>query len=160
MSELTNLDNLDDIDSLLDRNLDDIEDLPEFKTFLPGAHKVKITWERKDIEKTVDSQKKKVPHMQLNCEYIELLEHADSKDDEKASKAGDKCNTAYDLTNEFAMGALKKATKTLGDHLGIQSLKEIIKATNGFEVVLVCKNRKDKNDATRFYLQVEDLIPV
>lgn len=159
MSEITNLDNLDDIDSLLDKNLDDIADLPEFKTFVPGAHKCKLTWERKDIEKTVNGSKQKVPHMQANFEYIEVIEHADAKDNDSPAKAGDKCNTAYDLTNEFALGALKKATKTLGEHLGTGNLKEIIKGSNGFEVALICKNRADKNDKDRKYLQVEDIIP-
>lgn len=156
MSDTTNLDNLDDIDSLLDRNLDDIDDLPEFKTFPAGIHKCTIAWERKDIEKTIDGTKKKVPHMQLTLTYMETLELADQAD--KLPKAGDKCNTAYDLTNEFAMGALKKAVKTLAEQYA-GNLKATIKETNGFEVAAVTKTRKDKNDKDKQYLQVEDLIP-
>lgn len=158
MSETTSLDNLDDIDALLDRNLDDIADLPEFKTFPAGIHKCSIAWERKDMERDVDGQKKKVPHMTLTLTHIETLELSDQADADKIPKPGDKCSSAYDLTNEFAMGALKKAVASLAiPYEG--NLKETIKGTNGFEVAAVTKVRKDKKEKDKFYLQVEDLIP-
>lgn len=159
MSDTTNLDNLDDIEALLDKNLDDIDDLPEFKTFPAGIHKCNIKWARKDIEKTVDGSKKKVPHMELTLTAIETLELADQADQDKLPKVGDKCSTAYDLTNEFALGALKKAVKSLAEATGKQKLMEIIRETDGFEVAAVTKVRKDKNDKDKFYLQIEDLIP-
>jgi len=158
MSDTTNLDNLDDIESLLDRNLDDIADLPEFKTFPDGIHKVTIQWQRKDIEKAVDGQKKKVPHMELTMVYIETLELANQSDSANLPKPGDKCSTAYDITNEFAMGALKKATKTMAEQYE-GNLLRTIKETNGFEVAVVMKHRKDKQDKDKKYPQVEDLIP-
>jgi len=156
MSDTTNLDNLDEIDSLLDKNLDDIADLPEFKVFPAGIHKCTIAWERKDFERNVDGSKKQVPHMQLTLTYLETLELTDQG--EELPKAGDKCSTAYDLTNEFALGALKKAVKTLAEAYG-GNLKQTIKETNGFEVAAVTTLRKDKNDKDKKYLQVQDLIP-
>lgn len=151
---------LDSMDDLLDRSLDDIADLPEFNTFWPGVHKCKIKWEAKKFERTVDNVKKQVPHMQLTLEYVELMEHADAKHDESPAKAGDKCSTSYDLTNENAMGALKKATKSLGIHLGTTNVKEIIKGSQDFEVAVVVKNRFGKDDKTVRYLQVEDMLPL
>lgn len=158
MTDMTNLDNLDDIEALLDKNLDDIADLPSFDTWPKGVHKAIIAWERKDIERTIDGNKKKVPHMQLNMAYVETLELEDASVT-KLPAAGDKMNTAYDLTNEFALGALKKAVKTLGETVGEQKLLAIIKATNGFEVAIVLKHRKDKTDKDKFYPQIEDMIP-
>jgi hypothetical protein len=159
MSETTNLDNLGDIEALLDRNLDDIADLPEFKTFPAGIHKCTIAWERKDMKKTVDGSEKQVPHMQLTLTHIETLELADQADANNIPKVGDKCSTAYDLTNEFAMGALKKAVSSLGESQGVTKIGDIIRTTNGFEVAAVTKVRKDKTDKDKKYLQVEDLIP-
>jgi len=158
MSDVTNLDNLDDIDSLLDKNLDDIADLPSFDTWPKGVHKAIITWERKDIEKTVDGSKKKVPHMQLNMAFLETLELEDTSFSGKLPQVADKMNTAYDLTNEFALGALKKAVASLSPRFN-GNLKETIKGTNGFEVAIVLKHRKDKNDKDRVYPQIEDMIP-
>jgi hypothetical protein len=159
MSDITNLDNLDDIDALLDKNLDDIADLPSFATWPLGIHKATITWARKDIEKKPkDSDTKvKTPHMELTMVYMETLELVNQGDVLPAP--GDKMNTAYDLTNEFSMGALKKAIKTLGESIGQTSAKEIIKGTNGFEVAIVLKHRKDKIDKDKIYPQIEDMIP-
>lgn len=153
---------LDDLDSLLDKNLDDIADLPEFKTFAAGVHKSILNWKVKEIEKNVDGTKKKVPHIECSLTLVETLEHADAKDNDNPGKAGDKCSTAYDLTNENAMGALKKATLNLGAHLGTKNLKEIIKATEGFEVAAVTTQRKDRDFASngRVYLQIQDMLVV
>lgn len=159
MSDTQSLDNMDDIEGLLDRNLDDIADLPEFKTFPAGIHKSTLKWARKDIEKTVDGVKKKVPHMELTLTAVETLELADQADAADIPKAGDKCSTAYDLTNEFAMGALKKAVATLKQHLGVATIGEVIRGSDGFTVAAVTKVRKDKNDKDKKYLQIEDLIP-
>jgi hypothetical protein len=156
---MSDINNLDDIGDLLDKNLDDIADLPEFKTFHPGAHKVKINWERKDFDKVVDGVKKKVPSMQLTLTYIEVIEHADAKHNDEPAKAGDKCSTSYDLTNEFALGALKKATASLKSHLGAATVGDVIRGSNDFEVAAITKTRADKNDKSKLYLVIEDLIP-
>lgn len=154
--------NLDDLDALLDRNLDDIADLPEFKTFHAGAHKVVINWKSKKIQKTVDGAKKEVPHLELTLTMVETMEHADSKSNDDPAKAGDKCSTVYDLTNENAMGALKKATANLGVHLGSTNVRDIVRGTDGFEVVAVTTQRKDKDFASngRTYLQIQDMLAV
>lgn len=151
---------LDDMDDLLDRNLDDIADLPEYKTFHPGAHKCTIHWEVKVLDKNVDGVKKPVKHMSLELTLVETLEHADKAHDETPGKPGDKCSTLFDLTNENAMGALKKATKSLGAHMNESSLKEILKGSEGFEVIAVTKDRGNKDDKTVRYLQVEDMVAV
>src|ERR1700744_3140951 len=111
MSDLntSSLDALDSIDDLLDKNLDDIADLPEFKPFAPGAHKALLKWAIKDIEK--GNPKVKVKHVEATFVCIETMELVNG--DDAPSKAGDKCSTAYDLTNENAMGALKKAVTSL-----------------------------------------------
>lgn len=157
--------NIDSLDALLDVSLDDIADLPSFDAFNPGAHKSTINWSFKSMEKTVDGVKKQVPHVELKLTAIETLEMAEPNNPEVNTppKAGDTCSTMYDLTNEFAMGALKKAVAALEEHFNTKNLKQIIVGSEGFEMVVVTKIRYGKDDQKKIdkskkYLQVEAMI--
>lgn len=158
---------IDSLDALLDVSLDDIADLPSFEAFNPGAHKVTINWAFKSMDKTVEGTKKSTPHVELKLTSLgETMELTEPNNPElnTVPKDGDTCSTMFDITNEFAMGALKKAVANLETHFGTKNLKAIITQSEGFEVVAVTKVRYGKDattkqvDKSKKYLQVEGLL--
>lgn len=132
---------------ILDCVLDDIADLPEFLTFPAGAHKVTISWEKKEINQS--------PAVSLNMTYIEPIEL--TSPDAVAPNTGDKSSCLFMLSNEWGLGALKKATKDLAESIGTSKLAEILEQTEGFEVVVVTKVRTNK-EKTATYTDVTKMV--
>lgn len=135
------------LDSLLDATLDDLADLPEFKTFPNGAHKVVIEFEKKEVNKH--------PSIELKMTAVETLELADPAKDEPLA-AGTTGNVLYMLDNEFGQGKLKEIIKPLAAHLGVSKISEVIEQAKGMEVVVVTKVRQNK-DKTQSYTDVSKL---
>lgn len=141
------------LDDLLDETLDDLKDLPEFKPYPPGAHHVRINWEAKQLG---DDN-----FFELKMKLIETKELADPAAD-VAPEAGSETSVLYSRTNEFGQGAFKKLMLPIGEKLGIKSIKELLKATNGAEALIVSKLRKGKKkdgkdeDDTK-YMQVVEM---
>jgi len=146
MSE--NQGNVDMLNGLLDANLDDLADLPEFGTYPPGAHKVSIKWE----SKTVNNH----PCLELQMVAIETEELANPEADQPLV-AGAQGSVLYMLDNEFGQGNLKRTIKPLASSTGLSSLREIIEASNGMEVTVVTKVRQNK-DKTATYTEVTKII--
>ena len=138
---------MSELDNLLDTTLDDLEDLPSFEPFPPGAHKVSATFEEKDINGK--------PAIELSFTMIEALELADPQG--VAPKEGDTANTMFMLDNEFGRGNLKKCASPFGEALNISTLLEIVEQVKGVECVIVTSVRKDKNDPDKKYLQVKEI---
>lgn len=143
MSELNT-----DIDSLLDGSLDDIADLPEFKPYPVGFHKVSINLAAKKMgEKT---------GIELSMKYIESIELSDPT--AIAPKAGDTTNIAFFLDNELGQGQFKNvitALKSLAPEGATN--REIMAAAADAVVLVSTKQRADKNDATKVYTQLVNL---
>ena len=145
---MTELNDTTSIDDLLDATLDDLEDLPEFKPFPVGAHKVLITLELKEI---VNKQA-----VELNMVAIETLELAHQAQDEPL-KQGDSTSLAFFMDNEFGRGALKKVSIPLAEALGTNTIRELIEACKYVECLVVTSLRKDKNDPDKFYTNIKEL---
>jgi hypothetical protein len=135
------------LDSLLDVVLDDLKELPEFKPFQPGAHKVLMNISAKEIGNE--------PAIELAFKLVETIELADTSATPDAP--GQECSTAYQLNNEFGQGSLRKALDQLSAHYGVRGLREIAEATNGVELLLVSGLRQDKKDKDRQYLSIKSL---
>jgi len=145
------------LDSLLDSTLDDLNDLPSFKPFPAGAHKLLATLEIKEINNK--------PAVELGFKYVEPIEFANPEDQAAHDagtgvKAGDTSNTMFILDNEFGQGKLKQCAIPLGEALGTGVLREIIEQTNDMEVIAVTGQRVDKNDKDKVYLVVKELAVV
>lgn len=136
-----------DLDAILDVTLDDLEDLPEFKVFPPGAHRVSVSLEVKEINKH--------PAIELSMKLLETLEMADPQED--PMEPGTECSTAYMMDNKFGQGAFKEVTKAIGASLGTSSLREIVEATKDLECVVITTIRKDKNDPDKKYINIKQL---
>ena len=135
------------IDDLLDATLDDLEDLPEFKPFPVGAHKVLISLELKEINSKQG--------VELEMKAIETLELATATDTPLAE--GDTTSTVFFLDNEFGRGALKKVSIPLAEALGTSTIRELIEACKDVECLVITSLRKDKNDPDRFYTNIKEL---
>ena len=136
------------IDDLLDCTLDDLEDLPEFKPFPVGAHKVLITLELKTINNK--------QCVELDMRAVETLELVKPAEDEPI-KEGDSTSTAYFMDNEFGRGALKKVSIPLAEALGTGTIRELIDACKDVECIVITTLRKDKNDPDKFYTNIKEL---
>ena len=139
---------MSELDNLLDLTLDDLDDLPSFEPYPAGAHKLLATFEPKKIgEKDA---------IELSFKYVELLELANPED--KTPKEGDTCNTMFLIGNEFGLGNLKKCATPFADMVGSNNLRAIIDGVKDVECAVVTSIRVDKNDASKRYLQVKEIV--
>lgn len=148
--------NTSDIDSLLDGTLDDLADIPAFKPFPAGAHRVIINWETKKIsDKTA---------IELKVTAVETLELENPE--ETPVKAGDKTSTLYQFykkdgtANEIAQGQFKEIMKSLALHFGAKSNRELMAESEGFEVAITTSIRTDKRDVNdiKYYTDIKNLV--
>lgn len=145
-------DNNSDVNfDLLDATLDDIDDLPEFGNYPPGAHKVLITLDPKVVNKN--------PCVEAAFKYVECVELSEPTKDE-APKEGAVASVLFQLNNEFGAGLFKKLATPLGAAFGTRSNREIVDQTKDIEVVMITGLRADKNDKEKFYMTIKELAVV
>ena len=131
------------IDSLLDGTLDDLADMPEFKVYPAGAHRVIISFEKKEINKH--------PAIELKCKLLETVELSDPS--EVQPEVGTESSVAFMLDNELGQGKFKEILKVLSAHLGTVRPSEIMEQAKDMEVLVVTKVRQNK-EKTASYLDI------
>lgn len=136
------------IDDLLDTTLDDLEDLPEFKPFPPGAHKVLATFVQ---EKINDSDA-----IKLDLKIMETIELVNPDEDEPP-KEGDESGTIFLLDNEYGRGNLKRLSAPFKDAMGLTTIRSVIEEVKNIECIVITGIRKDKNDPDKKYLDVKEI---
>lgn len=132
---------LSSVDALLDMNLDDLKDLPDFKPFNAGTHIVTLKWERKVVNKN--------PCVELGLKLVETVEQTDTTAAPNA--VGSETSILYQLANEISQGKLKQVMVTLSKATGQTQMSAIIEASNGMTVKAVTSLRADKTDPTKVY---------
>ena len=136
-----------DISSLLDGTLDDLADLPEFKPYPAGAHKVKLHIERDAKKKTIYFAKMK---------YISVEELNNSEDEVPAVDT--ETSVRFDMANEYGQGAFKKAFAGLAKQLNLSRLGDILEALrNPQDALVVTDITKDKKNADRVYVNLVEV---
>ena len=135
------------IDALLAISLDDLPDLPEFKVYPAGAHRVSIAFEKKQIGDH--------PAVELKLTMIETVELADATKDTPV-EAGTESSLAFMLDNEFGLGKFKEIMKPLAEHFGTGSITQILEESKGTECLVVTKVRQNK-EKTQTYLDITSL---
>jgi hypothetical protein len=134
------------MDALLDGQLDDLADAPEFKPFPAGTHKVTLTLEQKKIGTH--------PAFEVTMTAVETIELSDSS--EEPLKVGATTSVAYMMDIEMGQGNFKKLLKSLADHFGAMSNRELIAAAQNAECLVVTKVRQNK-DKTMSYTDIVEL---
>lgn len=133
------------IDELLDAQLDDLADLPEFKTYPVGSHRCTLKFEIKEIGDA------KIPSIELNLVAVETVQLANETEDAPLA-AGDKTSVLYMLKkkdgtpNEIAQGQFKEVMKYLAATYGALSNRDLMAAADGSEALVTTKLRADKRD--------------
>lgn len=135
--------------ALLDEDLDALADLPEFKPFPEGAHRVTVTIGTKEINKH--------PSFEVKLVAIETLELADSAD--QPLEKGAETSTMYMRDNEIGQGKFKDLMTPLGEHFGTRNIGKLIAAINGSEFLAITKKRADK-EKEREYTDIVSLKPL
>jgi hypothetical protein len=144
------------LDDLLDGTLDDLADVPEFKPFAAGAHKMTLKF---DATKKIND----MPAIEVKLTIIESVELTDPTATPPA--AGDTTNVIYILKkkddkgnvvrNELAEGQFKALMASLSPSFPDAggSPRKIMEAADGFEVLgltSVRTNAKDKNNIKHY----------
>lgn len=136
---MSNTENQDfNLDALLDGTLDDLADVPSYEPFHPGAHKVVINWKR--VEKK--------PAFSLN---MTLVEHGELSDSNAIpQKPGTQTSVMFMLDNEYGQSAFRKIMTSLADHYSAGTNRELMEKSEGSEVLVVTKLRKNKEKTAEF----------
>jgi hypothetical protein len=129
--------------SLLDANLDDLADLPEFKPFNVGTHRATFKWEEKMVGEH--------PALVVNLTLLETLEQANAED--APQEAGAETDVSYMLDNEYGVGNMKELLKQLNTTFGFTNNRDILNAVQGAEVVVTTNIRTNK-DKTQKYTNI------
>ena len=139
----------DNISSLLDANLDDLADLPEFVVPPAGAyHATILSIEEKKIGEH--------PAVEMKFSLQETLELSNATDAPVAP--GTECSVSFMLDNEFGVGGMKAALKPLQVALGTASARETMEAAKGCSIMLVTKVRSGKGEnADKKYLGIHKI---
>lgn len=130
------------LDSLLAGTLDDLADMPEFKPYPAGVHKVIFDWEQKMINEK--------PAIEFKFKYVETLELVNATED-APPKAGDEAQNLCMLVNndgkpnEFSQGTIKLFVAALKDQFPGANNGEILTAAKGAEIAIVTAIRKGKD---------------
>jgi hypothetical protein len=165
--EQTNM--LDQMDALLDGTLDDLADIPEYRTYPIGAHKILMNWNLAYTIPSVFNEKGKEASglkrfIGLEGKAIQTMELPAGSTDTPL-EAGTEFRQLFDLTNEYGQAAFKGIMKNLAEHYGAKSNRELIADSQNAEVVITIKHRKDKkkkqDDGTPIvYAYIDNLMVV
>jgi len=136
------------LDDLLDATLDDLEDLPAFTPFPHGAYKVSASMSLKEIGTKTG--------VELELILLEVIEMANPEDVEP--RPGDRATALYFLDNKFGVGNFKKHAIVFGAALGVSNNREIIEQTKSIECSVFTSTRADRNDPSKVYLEVKEVI--
>lgn len=140
------------IDQLLDGTLDDLADMPEFKPFPPGTHRITLKIEVKKVNEDTAAE--------VSMTALETIELADPTGTPLA--AGDSTNVLYFLSHknpkvaEMGQGQFKELMKALAEHFGAKSNRELIAEGNGAECIVVTSLRSNK-EKTKTYTAIDAL---
>lgn len=153
---------LDELDAILDKNLADVEDLPEYLDRVSnGFYKLRIlTVEQKRVEipkEEGSSEKIDAPVIQFVFEIQETLELEDAEAPEP--KAGDRFNVAIFLHKEpeKALGVLKAMFADVAASLNVANVKELIKNNlKGLDVMAKVSTKKDRKKEDKYYIRVSN----
>jgi len=139
------------MDSLLDGTLDDLADVPEFRAFPPGSHKVTISWDTKP--------KDKAGYIILKLNALETLELNDASDTPLVP--GTMATMQFNMQNEYGQSAFRKIMTSLAASYGQGSNRELIEKSEGSECVVITKlkagKKKEGQSEVPMFLDIVEL---
>lgn len=135
--------------SLLDKSIDDIEDLPGFEVPVNGVYSLKFNTAVKVVNE--------VDCVEANFEVIEVIEQNDPN--EAPTKAGTKFSMLFRLNNDVALGKMKELLMPIAKHFDEGNLLKLITDTcKDLVIAAKVKRRADKEDKEKFYADVSNVV--
>jgi hypothetical protein len=142
------------LSSVLAKNLNEIEDLPNYIAPAPGVYKLMINSCAQKVinDKTVIA----VDYTFLEVKSLnDNADEADKAEIEKIQWGKDKMSEVFYFNDpdriETTLGVLKKKFGPFGPQLGTTNLLEILEKLPNLTVEAQIGRRKDDNDSTKFY---------
>jgi hypothetical protein len=151
-----------DFFNLLDSSVDDLADLEKFTPIPAGSHRLRLEWSFPEHDTDVV--------VQLKLTVVETLEMANSA--EETPEPGKTGNIRFALQkkdgtplldkngkpNTFGQGQLKEVIAVLQPTFGGATVREVIDASQGAEVVCTLKVRASKNDPDAKFNEIKALL--
>lgn len=125
----------------LDSTLDDIEDLPSFKSLPTGAYTVRL---ENGLEHKKINDHPAISVAMTVTAVMELAGELDTGED--PPKIGDIATVGFLLDNEIGAGFFKSFAKPLSESLGTKSIRGLIEQSKGLELMVVVKRISGKGD--------------
>lgn len=136
-----------ELDELLDQEIMQIEDAPEFKTPPKGKYVLNL----KSVERKEDLGEKKRSAISFNYEIKEILELDDASQTAEV-KVGDKFSETYFLPKGLSYA--KKHLVVLAESFNLTRTSDVMAAAVDIPVGVILKHRKNK-DTDNVYPVVE-----
>lgn len=133
---------------ILDKSIDDIEDLPGFEVPPNGVYILRTTAEVKQVNNK--------DAVEFKFSVVECVEQNNSED--TPAIPGTQFSTLYFLDNEIAVGRMKEMLVPFAAHFQNRNLRTLV--TEHIKDVLVSakvKQRKDKKEPDRVYADVSQV---
>lgn len=125
-----------DITDLLDDNLD-ISDLSELNArFHIGTHRAKIGWEVRKLKDDLV--------IELKLDLLETISLEGEDSEKEHQKPGTKSSVIFKRDGGMQEGRLRQVLEALAPAAGTTKAAEIIRATEGFEVIVGTSKRVGK----------------
>lgn len=125
--------NLDLMNAMLDSNLDDIQELPEYKTWPTGTYRVVGK-----AVKIVDAKDGKDAKIQLGMECVETMEVVEGSE---PVQPGAPISATY--SGELGLRRIKTVYKDVMAAMGATTMREFLDQFIGFELGIMNKPRAD-----------------
>jgi len=138
---------------LLDKSIDDIEDLPGFEVPVNGVYSLKFS----TALKVVKMKGKDADCVEANFEVIECLEQNDAE--ATPTKAGTKFSMLFNVENDIAAGKMKELLAPIAAHFQESDLAKLVTETcKDLIITATIKRRADKEDPDKFYPSVSNVL--
>ena len=143
--------------TIVGKSLDDIPDLPVFKTPPPGVY----IWIIESCKEKKINEKTAIVAEYVIVDTVELNNPEEYEDAEKM-QPGEKFSEAFWFDDpekiDTTLGVLKLKFGGLGPHFGTTNLLEILDKMEGLQVKGIVGNRVDRKDATKVYPSTKDIV--
>lgn len=139
--------------NILDETLDDLADLPEWKPFPAGVHRVILGF--KESKSSAGN-----PIVSATLRHMETLELKNPTDE--PPKRGDETSVMYTLNQEIGQGKFKVLMKEIVKGLNKDpktSLRKLIQECQSVDCVVVTQIRENKDKTQKFTDIVEIAFP-
>lgn len=155
-----------DLDSLLETNLADVADLPEYIDEIPsGNYKLLISLcEKKKVEvpdKDNPGKKVKATTIQLNFTTLECIELVDPSKMEKVPKMGGIISESVWFNKDVQQGlsVLKAKFEEIAKAQGIDNMLTLVNSLQGMTVFATIKCKANTKKEGYFFIQVTNCVP-